>query len=483
MKKKPVGLSAGCLAIVDTETTHASPAYGRIIDIAVMRVENGEVKRIFHSLINPERPIQPEVELVTGIKASELEAAPVFADVAPRIRKLLDGALFVAHNAKFDYAFMRNEFRRLGRTFSARCLDTVALSKRLFPEYLHHDLSSLIARYALECAHRHRALDDAKALWQFLCSAEKAAGARSFAEAFRSVMGENAPPNVTKDSLRSLPEGAGVYLFYGEKDELLYVGKSVNIRRRVQSHFSISGAEDKGMQLLQLTHRVEARPTSGELGALLLESRLIKELRPVFNRAARRRRDLTVLLRGVNAQGYFTADLESRDHIDPGELDSVLTVFKHRTQAREYLADLAKESDLCLKLLGVEKTRDACFQYQLHRCNGACIGEEDPRAYNARFENAFARRRIQAWPYRGPILITERDEDDEGGESFLVDQWCLLLSARHSGEGFQEVIPGLERFDYDSYKLLLRFLKEPRNRKKVRVLSGQEAAALVAQAQ
>ncbi len=482
MKKKGVGLSTGVLAIVDTETTHASPVYGRIIEIGVLRIEGGEIKRTFHSLVNPERPIQPEVELVTGIKASELSSAPQFGGIAARLRTVLDGALFVAHNAKFDYAFIRNEFRRVGRPFSARCLDTVALSKRLFPDFLHHDLSSLIARHDLDCPRRHRALDDAKALWQFLRYAQTAVGAETFADAFRTVAGENAPPNLSKEMVRSLPEGTGVYLFYGANEELLYVGKSVNIRRRVQSHFSMTGAEAKGMQLLQQTHRVEARLTSGELGALLLESRLIKELRPVFNRAARKKRELIVLLREMNAAGYATATIEARDHIEAAELDSILTVFKHRAQAREYLAGLSKESELCLKLLGLEKTKDACFQYQLHRCRGACVGEEDPRSYNARFEEAFARRKIQAWPYRGAILITEHNEDG-GGETFLVDHWCLLLSARHSDEGFQEIIPGLERFDYDSYKLIYRFLKEPRNKKKIRVLSPHEVTALFTQAQ
>jgi len=482
MAKRSIGIRTGILAIVDTETTHASPLYGRIIEIGVVRVEKGEVKKVFHSLVNPERPIQPEVELVTGIKAAELSSAPVFGEVADRVRKVLDGAVFVAHNAKFDYAFLRNEFRRLGRSFSALCLDTVALSKRLYPEYLHHDLSSLISRYNLACNHRHRALDDAKALWEFLRHAESVEGDRRLSDAMTAVTGESTPPHLSRASLRGLPEGTGVYLFYGKSDELLYVGKSVNIRRRVQSHFSLTGAEANGLQLLQQTHRVEARPTSGELGALLLESRLIKELRPVYNRAARRKRNLNVLLRGCTREGYATATLELRDHVDPDELSSVLTVFKHRTQAREFLTEIARENELCLKLLGLEKTKDSCFQYQLHRCHGACVGEEDPRAYNARFDAAFARRRIQAWPFKGAILITERNEDDTGGEMFLIDQWCLLLSARHSDDGFQEVIPGLERFDYDSYKLIARFLKERRNRKKIRVLTTAESTALLAEA-
>ncbi len=481
--KKNTGIRGGALAIVDTETTNASPAYGRVIEVAVLRIEKGKVARTFHSLVNPDRPVRPEVEQVTGISVAELTSAPLFEAIAPGLWKVLDGALFVAHNARFDYAFLRHEFQRVHRNYSARCMDTIALSKRLFPEFLHHDLSSLIARYHLSCPRRHRALDDASALWEFLQQAEEQVGQKSFVRAFSAVSGTAVPTQLSRVDLLALPEQSGVYLFYGAGGELLYVGKSTNIRRRVQSHFSMANIDEKELQLFRQTHHVESRTTSGELGALLLESRLIKDLRPVYNRAARRKRELVVLLRGVAPEGYATVTTELRDQILPDEIPSILTVFKHKQQAREFLISVSKEHELCHKLLGLERTKESCFQHQLHRCRGACIGKEDARAYNARFEGAFAKRQIQSWPFKGAILISEPNETGGGGEMFLVDHWCLLLSARHSDEGFQEVIPGLERFDFDSYKLIYRFLKEPRNRKRVRVLSPAERSSLLAQVQ
>jgi DNA polymerase-3 subunit epsilon len=471
------------LAIVDTETTHANPAYGRVIEVAVLRVERGKVVRTFHTLVNPDRPVQPDVERVTGISAAALTSAPFFGEIAKELWDILEGALFVAHNAKFDYAFLRHEFQRVRRAYSARCVDTVALSKRLYPEFLHHDLTSLIARYELPCPHRHRALDDASALWAFLRHAEATTGATAFSRAFNGVAGNGVPVHLAKEDMQALPEDPGVYLLYGGQGELLYVGKSTNIRRRVQSHFHMAGADTRELQLFQQTHHVDARPTSGELGALLLESRLIKELRPVYNRASRRTQTLIVLLQGEAPGGYAEVRWEPREQVRAEEIPSILTICKHRQQAREFLVTAAREFVLCHKLLGLERTKESCFQYQLHRCHGACIGREEASAYNRRFEEAFRQRRIKTWPYRGSILITEPNASGNGGESFLVDHWCLVLSVRHSDEGFQEIIPGLERFDFDTYKLLYRFLHQPCNRGKVKLLTDAERSRLLVQAQ
>jgi DNA polymerase-3 subunit epsilon len=474
---KRTALSQGTLAIVDTETTGTSPLYCRVIEVAVLRVERGKVVRTFHTLVNPERQIQPIIESVTGLTAAELEGAPVFSDIARDLLEVLDGALFVAHNAKFDYAFLRTEFQRAHRSFTARCLDTVSLSKRLYPEFLHHDLSSLIARYALPCEHRHRALGDASALWEFIKHAEQTQGSKRYAEVISLLTAGGSAAHLDREVLRALPECPGVYLLYGQGGELLYVGKSTNIRRRVLSHFSMASSGGSEFELFQHTHNVEARPTTGDLGALLLESRLIKELKPIHNRVSRAKRRLVVVTRDQNANGYATASMEVRDRIDAADIPSILTVFKHKQQAREYLATLAKEFSLCHKLLGLERTATCCFQHHLHRCKGACVGEENPGSYNARFEQGFAERRIRSWPYKSGILIEEKGENR--GEAFLVDHWCLLSSVRFGEDGEQDVVPGTDSFDYDSYKILLRYLSNPRHRRSVKVLSPKEYTGLL----
>ena len=156
------------LAIVDVETTGQSAAYGRIIEIAVLRVEEGRIVKTFQTLVNPERYVSPMIEGLTGISNDDVARAPVFAEISRGLMKILDGAVFVAHNASFDYSFVRNEFRALGIVFSARCLCTVKLSRKLYPQYRHHDLSSVIQRHAIPVASRHRAMGDVRAVHEFL---------------------------------------------------------------------------------------------------------------------------------------------------------------------------------------------------------------------------------------------------------------------------------------------------------------------------
>jgi DNA polymerase III subunit epsilon len=479
MKSPSPTFEQGTFAIVDTETTGTSPGYNRIIEIGIVRVEKGKVVETFQSLVNPECEIESVIESITGISAAELSRAPLFEDLADRISDLLHGAIFVAHNVRFDYGFLRNEFKRLNRKFSSRCLCTVTLSRKLCPEFAHHDLSSLVERYGLACEQRHRAMSDAMAAFDFMRYIQREQGAERLNWGIQVAMEGAVPGQLDRETIRSLPDSPGVYLFYGPKNELLYVGKSKNIRRRVVSHFSLSPSSGKELSICGQTHAVEARTTAGELGALLLESRLIKDLQPIHNRVSRLKRKLVVLRKRETREGYASCDLQNVEVINPWEVEGLLTVFKNRTQARESLVTMAREYDLCHKLLGLEKTTSCCFQYHLHRCKGACIGAEDPGEYNARFEAAFAERKLHAWPFPSGILIEEKGDYEKGGEAFLVDQWCLVSSVRFTDEGFRDVLPGANTFDYDSYKILLRHLSNRKNRKTIRRLSKREYDSLL----
>lgn len=269
-----------------------------------------------------------------------------------------------------------------------------------------------------------------------------------------------------KDIIDALPDGAGVYLFFGGLDELLYVGKSKSIRNRVRSHFA--AAEERWM--IRKVKRVETQETAGELGALLLESRLIKELKPMFNVAARQRRRIIVARRITNPQGYALVNLEPVDYLSLKPEEPILGVFKHKTQAREYLAAIAKTHRLCPKLLRLEQARGYCFSYHLGQCNGACMGEEDPATYNARLNDAFDARRIKAWPYDGGIVIEERSKEDKHREMFLIDNWCLIASFKSPDDGSSGRSSPQHRFDYDSYKILYSYMAEPQNEPTISVL-------------
>ncbi len=156
------------LAIVDVETSGISAVYDRIIEVAVLRISGGELIEQFSTLVDPERAIPSYITRLTGISDRDVRGAPVFRDIKDDLLRLFAGAILVAHNARFDYGFIRGEFGRERIDFSATCLCTVRLSRRLFPDYRRHNLDSVIARFDLDCADRHRAIGDALVLWEFL---------------------------------------------------------------------------------------------------------------------------------------------------------------------------------------------------------------------------------------------------------------------------------------------------------------------------
>jgi DNA polymerase III subunit epsilon len=270
--------------------------------------------------------------------------------------------------------------------------------------------------------------------------------------------------SLPKESIAALPDSPGVYLFYGSLGELLYVGKSKAIRTRVRTHFS---ASDERWLCRKVT-RVEVRETAGELGALLLESQLIKELRPMFNVASRQRRRLIIARGSKSAGGYTVIHLDAVDFLDVKKAEPILGVFKHKTQAKEYLDLIAKAYRLCPKLLKLEVARGYCFSYHLGQCGGACMGEEDPVQYNSRVEEAFEARRIKAWPYEGGVVVEECSRKDSRREFFLIDNWCLVASFRSAGDGFEKNVHVQHRFDYDSYKIILSHMMAPENHESIK---------------
>lgn len=457
-------------AIVDVETTGGGPSHDRIIEIAVIRVEKGKIVDSFQALLNPECRVPPTIEMITGINAEELLSKPVFAEVAVRVKELLKGAVFVAHNARFDYGFIKAEFARLEDSYSAKCLCTVRLSRKLDACHKRHDLSTLIDRHGLSCENRHRAYDDAHALFELLHIFHDRNNER-FDDAVRALLGGGSLPQHLKEgAIDALPQGPGVYLFYGQDGELLYVGKSIHIRERVLSHFANDSKTTRGMNMYQQVATIETRETSGELGALLLESELIKSLQPLYNRVARRKRKLVLAKITVNEKGYYGITLDIVNSIDPGETPHIAGIFKSRSQAKSALAFLARENKLCEKLVGSESGSGICFGSQIGRCGGACTGRESARSYNKRFLDAVEERRIKIWPFRGSICIEEKSSDG-GKEVLIVDNWCLVGSIRFSEEDDRESREFGHDFDYDNYKILARYILDKKNRKNIRLAS------------
>lgn len=460
------------------------PPFSRIIDIGIIRVENGKEVERFQTLVNPGVPLPLRIASFTSITDEELATAPPFEDIALRVHELLSGAVFVAHNASFDYAFVQSEFSRLGMAWSAETLCSVRLSRALSPKARTHNLDSVMERYGINVeGQRHRALPDAEAVWEFMQRASDEHSGTDLRAAVRRARSGSlctSAPGIARDSFTELPDSAGVYFFYGSEQELLYIGKSKHVRTRARSHFHASDIK-KEQTLQKETAHITSVKTSGELSALLLESALIKAQSPLYNRALRKRKLLVIANEVMNEEGYLTLTLDRTADIDPNQ--GALSVFRTMSQAKARIRDLAKEYKLCAKLLGVETGPGPCFGSQLGTCAGACKGTESVEVHNQRFKDAFEARRLRAWPYTGTVMIDEKENEERGTAIFIRD-WVLLGAYSYENEEYRPLIEESERlpgFDYDTYKVLARYLLNRRNRRSIRTLTDREYRSIMTQ--
>lgn len=463
-------------SIVDTETTGMRPPFSRVIDLGIIRVEHGAVVDRFETLLNPGTFIPHSIRRFTNISEEDLEDAPSFEEVALRVEELLKGAVFVAHNAAFDYGFIRSEFERINMPFSSERLCTVALSRELFPRARGHSMDALIERHNLSAPVRHRAMPDAQAVYDFLVEVAKTLPEEQIERALARVQGRAAGKRLPNGSISALPNSSGVYFFYGPEDELLYIGKSKNMRTRAQSHFRRT--DKQGLRITDDAAHVQGIETSGELSALILEAQLIKQETPIYNRALRKRKMLVIARKAYTSDGYARAVLERTDALSSPE--EVLAVFRTTTQGKGVLRTLAKEHNLCPKLLGTEEAKTACFGTQIGTCAGACIGKVQVSDHNERFDQAFASRRIRIWPYKGPVLITEAQSETKG-TVFVIDNWILRGSFTYEGEDYAPLVAPNTGFDYDTYKILARYMLNHTNRRNIKTITERECQRILAQ--
>ncbi len=465
------------IAFVDIETTGLRGPYDRIIEIGIIRVEDNKIVQTYHSLINPEATLHPEITTLTGITDADLQNAPTFRNIKEDILEALIDCTFVAHNVRFDYGFLKNEFKRENISFSSKQFCTVKLSRALFPTQRRHNLDALIEKFNIECKNRHRALDDAKVLFHFYQKVQENVSPEKLEAAVNKCLKQpSLPTKLHASFLEKLPETPGVYIFYDGQNMPLYVGKGKNIRSRVLDHFSSDIHSPTEMNISQQIERIETITTAGELGALFLESQLIKKMLPIYNKKSRIKRELIALKSKTNMEGYQECLLEPIISINPQDLEGFLGFFKSRKQAKSYLAEIAKKNALCERLLGLEKTKGACFSYRLGHCNGACIGQEKPILYNLRFLAAFAGTKIQPWPFSGPIII-EENELLVRHEYFAVDNWCVVGHLIIDDEGnkksntYENVT-----FDVDLYQILRSYLKKPQFLRQIKQITRNELA-------
>ncbi len=443
------------LNFLDLETTGMSYGKDRIIEVYVSKVKNGEVISRFHSLVNPEFNPGQFILKMTNINLGELRTAPKFDEIADDLYDYLEDEYIVAHNARFDYSFLKSEFARYGISFNTNYCCTVKLSRLLFPQYKRHGLDHIIQRMNLEDGERHRAEYDTEVVKKFFFHSMENYGEK-FLRAFElSIKKSSIPESLMNFNFKTLPEAPGIYFFYGDDTYPLYIGMSHNIRRRVMEHLYNDTFYEKDSKINQQTKNIKVLQTSGILGAMLRESHNIKLYQPLYNRMLRHNKSFVKLIHHFNDVGYSTINTIREDEINIQELDTLFGVSGNIRLAKGMLQGFVKEHGLCPKLLNLEKGSGACFSYQLGQCKGACIGKIKPEEYNKLFDKAFERYRIESWPFKSAIKITENDDNDS--ESFLFYKWCFLGSTK--GQSKSNSISSYS-FNLDTYKILLKFLNK-----------------------
>lgn len=440
------------LAFVDLETTGANPATDRITEIGVVEVDSAGVRE-WSQLLNPQVPIPPFIQQLTGIDEAMVARAPTFAEVAGVLLERLQGRLFIAHNARFDYGFLKQEFKRLGRDFRATVLCTVKLSRKLYPQYHRHSLDNLIERHGLEVeGDRHRALADARLIHQFWQRVQAERPQAEIASAIQALTARpNLPAYLDPDLIHMLPDGAGIYLFYDAAGQALFVGRSRQLKKRVLAHFTGSAGRTP---LAQAVRRVEWIEMAGEIGLALREQQLLRTLRPTHNRPLARREELCLWQLDERAPGHFVPELVLAQDLDMTQ-PHLYGPFKTPRDARRGLKGLAEEHGLCLAALGIEavKPGQPCHAHRTGKCRGTCIGREPLTWHSARLMAALSRLRLKSWPFPGPALLRE------GGVVHLFAHWCHLGTARDAAElaALLAQRPAA-RFDAEVYRLLLKVL-------------------------
>ena len=374
------------ITFLDLETTGATPLRDRITEIALVRFDNGIETARWQTLVNPEQPIPAFIQQLTSISNEMVLGAPLFKEVSHTLLSFLEGSVLAAHNVRFDHGFIKAEFKRIGITLRQKVICTVKLSRMLYPQHKSHGLDAIMHRHNLSTISRHRAMGDVEMMLGFIESAKLELGDFAIANAAAQLMNTpSLPPYLNANLLYDMPETPGVYLFYGENNLPLYIGKSVNIRARVLSHFSSDHSSSKEMRISQEIKHIEWITTAGDFSALLLESRLVKERQPIHNRRLRNERQLCSWKLSENAQAKNLLELVLEPQIDPTQLGHLFGTFKIKRQALETLRMIATAHQLCPRFLALEPAKaGACFASQIKQCKGVCCGRESPEIHYIR---------------------------------------------------------------------------------------------------
>ena len=408
-------------AILDIETTGGKYNEEGITEIAIYQHNGQKVTDQFISLVNPERPIQPFVEKLTGINSKMLRNAPRFFEVAKRIIEITENSIIVAHNTDFDYRILRTEFKRLGYNFEKNSLCTVTLSKKLLPDMESYKLGRLVRALGIPISDRHRAQGDALATVKLLELLLEKDSSKEILKSQIKALHNHQVPSKYLSIIEELPTTTGVYYLHNTVGDVLYIGKSKNIQKRVRTH--LTGSDRKSKKIQKKLHKVNFETTGSELIALLKEQHEIKKNQPRINKDGRYRL-YPMGIRIDKETPYHQLTLEQvrngRDY---------LVVFKNGRVAKHIMTQWMEAHQLCHKHSSLKDTDGACYAYKNNQCKGACLEEEDPQNYNKRLHQL---REKNNYPHDNFLMIENGRKDGE--YSFIYVEKQLF-----KGYGFYEL--------------------------------------------
>ncbi|HRJ31358.1 MAG TPA: exonuclease domain-containing protein [Cyclobacteriaceae bacterium] len=420
-------------AIVDIETTGGYADNHRITEIAIYHHNGIEVTDHFYTLVNPGRRIPQYITGLTGITTEMVAEAPPFEEVAESILRLLENRIFVAHNAHFDYSFLKKEFEMAGLSWQAKKLCTVRLSRKIIPGLRSYSLGSLAQSLGVQIKNRHRAGGDAEAtaiIFSKLLNRDKDG---YISRSLKRNSGETIlPPNLPKEEFDRLPAKPGVYYFLNERSHVIYVGKANNIKKRIAGHFTGDAREWNRSKIRNEIHHITYELTGNELIALIMESQEIRRLWPKYNMAQKFRVEEWGIYSYEDRTGYVRFSV---NQVKRGS--HPLIRFNAKGDAWNFLWEKVREYDLCPKLSGLQLSKGLCFQYQIGDCKGACMGVESVKKYNKRAVKA-----IQSFREPGEsVAIIGKGRNVRESSLVLVENGNFL------GYGFVDKDVSLEHFD------------------------------------
>ena len=432
-------------AIIDIETTGGMVKRDRITEVGIVIHDGEKIVEEYESLVNPGRSIPANITQITGITNEMVEDAPQFHEIAKTIVEMTEGAVFVAHNVRFDYGFIKQAFSELGYTFTKRQLCTVRLSRKAFPGLRSYSLGNLIKHFDIHVNARHRALDDAKATTILL---DKILKVEENDEHINHLINEGIkesrlPRNITLDFLHGLPEQCGVYYFFNEYGTPVYIGKSINIKKRIFQHFSKTTKKAENMQ--KFVHNINFELTGSELASMLLESQEIKKYRPEINKAQRTREYPYFIHQFYDLYGYIRYEIKKTSKKNEQNKD-ILGHYSSLRNAKNQISNMIQSLQLCDFKTGLMKEEDGpCYSYKLKQCLGACTNEESPDDYNE--------RAIQAKPFLQKkfdedfIIIDKGRTEDEKSVYLVQDQEFLgfgYISTEDMVYGAEELMEAIK---------------------------------------